>query len=293
LFDGDLCFQWTWRFGQNETTLLFWPWAKDGTSLQWRISDKPGASSAHDGFLPKLDIPEGAWAGFKTIGNYLDAFDLLYLAETRQLTEALAGWETFKPFDLEAVALADDDAKETLRWYWIIGVEPVKIAPLPPWFAIGADASWIANLGTNGVARAIPESRRSAILDILSEREHDIAKMAMTSAPFAHERRAALWTEAWGGMRVDWTAVADWPIGDSPAAKAVRTWIEERLRFDRKSFDGTPSLTPTPYSNAEFATMLKSSRRCQIAQDFSVLILMSHFGRLIVTLGQPTQKDSP
>ena len=51
-----------------------------------------------------------------------------------------------------------------------------------------------------------------------------------TVEPFAHERLAALWTEAWGGMRVDWTAVADWPTGDSPAAKAARTWIEERLR---------------------------------------------------------------
>ncbi len=53
-----------------------------------------------------------------------------------------------------------------------------------------------------------------------------------TVEPFAHERRAALWKDAWGGMRVDWTAVADWPRGDSPAAKAARTWIEGRLRYD-------------------------------------------------------------
>ncbi len=59
-----------------------------------------------------------------------------------------------------------------------------------------------------------------------------------TVEPFAHERRAALWTDAWGGMRVDWTAVADWPTGDSPAAKAARRWIDKQLRYDRKSFDG-------------------------------------------------------
>ena len=49
---------------------------------------------------------------------------------------------------------------------------------------------------------------------------------ARTAEPFAHERRAALWTDAWGGMRVAWTAVADWPTGDSPAAKAARRWIK-------------------------------------------------------------------
>ena len=27
--------------------------------------------------------------------------------------------------------------------------------------------------------------------------------------PFRHERRAARATDAWGGMRTDWTAVAD------------------------------------------------------------------------------------
>ena len=64
------------------------------------------------------------------------------------------------------------------------------------------------------------------------------AASAKTIESFAHERRAALWTDAWGVMRVDWTAVADWPTGDSPAAKAARTWIEERLRYDRKSYDG-------------------------------------------------------
>ena len=59
------------------------------------------------------------------------------------------------------------------------------------------------------------------------------------SEPFRHERRAALATDAWGGMRVDWTAVADWPTGDSPVAKSVRTWIRERLRnYRRDPFKG-------------------------------------------------------
>ena len=57
--------------------------------------------------------------------------------------------------------------------------------------------------------------------------------------PFAHERRAALATDAWGGMRVDWTAVADWPTGDSPVAKSVRTWIRDRLRnYRREPYNG-------------------------------------------------------
>lgn len=57
--------------------------------------------------------------------------------------------------------------------------------------------------------------------------------------PFRHERRAALATDAWGGMRVAWTAVADWPTGDSPVAMSVRTWIGERLRnFRREPFKG-------------------------------------------------------
>ena len=60
--------------------------------------------------------------------------------------------------------------------------------------------------------------------------------------PFAHERQAALATDAWGGMRVDWTAVADWPTGDSPVAKSVREWIGKRLRNYRKQpFEGNPS----------------------------------------------------
>ena len=60
--------------------------------------------------------------------------------------------------------------------------------------------------------------------------------------PFAHERRAALATDAWGGMRVDWTAVADWPTGDSPVAKSVRAWIDGRLRNYRKEpFSGDSS----------------------------------------------------
>ena len=59
------------------------------------------------------------------------------------------------------------------------------------------------------------------------------------AASFAHERRAALATDAWGGMRVDWTAVADWPVGDTPVAKSVRDWIEKRMRFySREPFKG-------------------------------------------------------
>ena len=55
----------------------------------------------------------------------------------------------------------------------------------------------------------------------------------------SHKRRAALATDAWGGMRVDWTAVVDWPTGDSPVAKSVRLWIDQRLRnYRRDPFDG-------------------------------------------------------
>ena len=60
-----------------------------------------------------------------------------------------------------------------------------------------------------------------------------------SAASFPHERRAALATDAWGGMRVDWTAVADWPVGDTPVAKSAREWIENRLRnYSREPFKG-------------------------------------------------------
>ena len=67
-----------------------------------------------------------------------------------------------------------------------------------------------------------------------------------TSAPsqdlaalFPHERRAALATDAWGGMRTAWTAVVDWPTGDSPAANSVRLWIDKSLRnYRREPFNG-------------------------------------------------------
>ena len=66
-----------------------------------------------------------------------------------------------------------------------------------------------------------------------------VAELPEKSAPFTHERRAAYATDAWGGMRVDWTAVADWPTGDSAVAKSVRTWIGERLRnYRREPFKG-------------------------------------------------------
>ena len=147
LFNGALCFQRTWRLGRNETTLLFWPPAECGTSAQWRISDISGGSSAHDGFLPELpqEIGKGAWAGFRTIGNESGAFDPsvdLSVEKTRRLFDSLAGWETFTPVDLESLALADEGVGECLCGHWIIEIEP-KL----PCFTIGADATWVANLG--------------------------------------------------------------------------------------------------------------------------------------------------
>ena len=66
-----------------------------------------------------------------------------------------------------------------------------------------------------------------------------MAAATCVAATFAHERRAALTTDAWCGMRVDWTAVADWPVGDTPVAKSVRDWIEKRMRFySREPFRG-------------------------------------------------------
>ena len=60
-----------------------------------------------------------------------------------------------------------------------------------------------------------------------------------SAASFSHKRRAALATDAWGGMRVDWTVVAYWPTGDSLVAKSVRAWIGERLRnYRREPYNG-------------------------------------------------------
>ena len=58
------------------------------------------------------------------------------------------------------------------------------------------------------------------------------------SGQFAHERRAAYATDSWGGMRVDWTVVADWPVGDSIIAREARVWIGDRLRNGGKLFNG-------------------------------------------------------
>ena len=70
-------------------------------------------------------------------------------------------------------------------------------------------------------------------------RSPNTEERASQPEPFAHERRAALATDAWGGMRVDWTVVADWPTGDSPVAKSVQAWIGNRLRnSSRDPFDG-------------------------------------------------------
>ena len=78
-----------------------------------------------------------------------------------------------------------------------------------------------------------------AVLGGFAAQSADKENRVAQPEPFAHERRAALATDAWGGMRVDWTAVADWPTGGSPAAKAARTWIGERLRnYRREPFKG-------------------------------------------------------
>ena len=82
------------------------------------------------------------------------------------------------------------------------------------------------------------QEREKADCHAAQEPADGTAAPTRTVELFAHERRAALWTDAWGGMRVDWTAVADWPTGDSPAAKAARTWINQQLRYGGKSFDG-------------------------------------------------------
>ena len=76
------------------------------------------------------------------------------------------------------------------------------------------------------------QEREKADCHAAQEPADGTAAPTRTVELFAHERRATLWTDAWGGMRVDWTAVADWPTGDSPAAKAARRWIEGRLRYD-------------------------------------------------------------
>lgn len=55
---------------------------------------------------------------------------------------------------------------------------------------------------------------------------------------FSSERRSALATTAWGGMRVDWIAVADWPMGDSMVAKTARVWIVDWLRNGGAMFNG-------------------------------------------------------
>ena len=67
----------------------------------------------------------------------------------------------------------------------------------------------------------------------------DNESCAAQPEPFMHERRAALATDAWGGMRVEWTVVADWPTGNSPVAKSVRAWIDKRLcNYHREPFSG-------------------------------------------------------
>ena len=166
LFTGALCFQRTWQFGQNESTLFFWP-DSSGQELQWRIA-ATGPSAAHDDFLVALpaDTDREPWAGFRIVtGERFDfnpSGDLPTLA-ARRLYDALSGWESFDPVDLEGLALADDGAEKLLCGHWIIEIQPPS-----PAFAVGADGSWVANLGTNGLARTIPESRRQDVLSALA-----------------------------------------------------------------------------------------------------------------------------
>ena len=167
LFNSSLCFQRTWRFGRDEATLFFWPGAT-GMQLQWRIADEPGSSSAHDGFLPFLpgDVGKGTWAGFYVVNDGRLAFDPsgdLSADAALRLFGALKGWESFDPVDLESRALEGDGADDLLRGHWLVEVRPPS-----PCFAVGTDGSWIANLGTNGIARSVPESRRSEIIASLA-----------------------------------------------------------------------------------------------------------------------------
>ncbi len=157
LFDGELCFQRTWRAGKNEATLFAWP-LSTGTQIQWRIAGTEG-SSAHDGFVPALpaEVGDGAWAGFRVGADGIPSFEPsgdLSAVATRRLFDALAGWESFDPVDLEARAMAGENADG----HWIVEVRPPSSV-----IAIAADGSWIANLGAD-----VPEQRRTEILAALA-----------------------------------------------------------------------------------------------------------------------------
>ena len=194
LFGDDFCFERTWRFSQGEATLLFWP-RSFNTHLQWRIA-KTGPTSVHDGFLPALpnDINAGAWAGFYTMRDEKPSYhpaDYLSMDATRRLFGALDGWETFDPVDLETQMFADgtgisysghwivEDGSESFsRWFLHPDVRMSYSASL----AVAADGAWIANLGTNGIARSIPESRRPVVLAALATVTNEIPEMAELTA---------------------------------------------------------------------------------------------------------------
>ena len=83
---------------------------------------------------------------------------------------------------------------------------------------------------------------RTSLAIVIAVADVFVRPVIGVAEPFTHERRAALATDAWGGMRVDWTAVADWPTGDSPVAKSVREWIGKRLwNYRKQPFEGNPS----------------------------------------------------
>ena len=111
------------------------------------------------------------------------------------------------------------------------------------WVTIGVMVlGYIMNLGIRpmkNINRRLLPHITLVILGILSCQGHEPTIDQENRQPFTHERRAALAMDAWGGMRVDWTTVADWPTGDTPAAKAVRTWIEKWLRpYRGEPFNG-------------------------------------------------------
>ena len=83
----------------------------------------------------------------------------------RGVFSALTGWEAFDSVDLESRILRDKEEGAAMRGYWLVG----DYLYLEEWpIAIGEDASWVANLGSDGVARSIPESRRSVIIGALA-----------------------------------------------------------------------------------------------------------------------------
>ena len=167
LFCGALCFQRTWLFGWGEATLLFWPRDTD-MELQWRV-EETGPSSAHDDFVSTL--PDGVAKGVRArfcIGNKgwadFNPSGFLSLAATRSILSALTGWEMFDPVDLESRILRGKEGGAAIRGHWLVG----DYLCLEEWpIAIGEDASWVANLGSDGVARTIPESRRPVIIGAL------------------------------------------------------------------------------------------------------------------------------